>query len=288
MLAAALIAGLFAMSAPRAAAQGIDETVIDHEDWSVVGWDDACGVGFSVLAYPRLGAAMVAEPVSTRVGTLSIAPEREVSSLTWALEADGPLSFSQRAFDKAEKDLRRGGFNRPGYPEIIQDVPVGNQPELAEKILSTETFKPRVTEGWPGADWRWAATNYNPLATCALLVFENRRFARQYSFVLIRVYNPRTRTDRAYAHASNARLQLDAGNLAAGVIEADTAARLDPQLAIARYVNATLLALSGRMNSAVTELAAAVKLDPKYAAKARDDMDFVDLRKRDDFRAIVR
>lgn len=286
MLAAALLAGLVALSASPASAAREDGIPLSREEWRVIGWDDACGVAFTVLQYPKLGAAIASEPVATRVGTMSIPVGSQNFDLRWVLEADGPLSFSQKALDKAEADLRKGGYSRPGFPEVIQEA-VGDQPELAHKILSTDTLAPRLKSGWPGPEWRWAAANYNPLATCALLVYEDHETPVGHSFLLVRVYNPRTRTDRAYAHASNARLLLDEGDLAAGVVEADTAARLDPRLPIARYENAAMLALSGRMNAAVTELAEAVKLDKKYAAKARDDIDFIDLRSRDDFKEIV-
>jgi hypothetical protein len=284
----AILAGLVALSARPAAAQNVDDVRIDHEDWRVIGWSDACGVAFTVLSYPKLGEAMAGDPFSTRVGSLIVPVEKEAASSRWTLEADGPLSFSQRALDKAEKDLRQGGFNHAGFPETILDVPVGDQPLLAETILSTGTLAPRLKKGWPGPEWRWAGANYNPLTTCGLLVFENRADPRHYSFLLARVYNPRARTDRAYAHASNARLLFNGGNLDAGAAEAATAALLAPDLAIARYEHAAMLALTGQADQAMDELAAAVKLDPKYRAKARDDEDFADLRGRDDFKSATR
>lgn len=279
---------LLGLLARPAAAQNQDDVDIDHESWSVIGWNDACGVAFSVLSYPKLGEAMVSEPYSTRVGALEIPVEKEKAAGSWALEADGPLSFSRKAFDKTVKDLKKGGFSRPGYPETIQDGPIGPQPLLAEAILSTSTLSPRLKAGWPGPAWRWAGANYNPLTTCALLVFENREAPRRYSFLLLRVYNPRARTDRAYAHASNARLLFEGGDLDAGAAESETAARLAPDLAIARYQHAAMLALTGHTNQAVEELAAAVKLEPKYRQKAREDQDFVDLRHRDDFKDATR
>ncbi|MDE2142172.1 MAG: hypothetical protein KGJ84_07165 [Elusimicrobia bacterium] len=289
MILLALLAGFLALSPPHAAAQDDAEFAVDHQDWHLVGWNDECGAAFTVLSYPKIGDAIAGDPISTRVGTMVIPVGREEPNLTWTLEADGPLSFSQKDLDKAEKDLRAGGFSRAGFPEIIQDAPVADQPLLADAILSTATLHPRVNKGWPAAkDWRWAAAEYNPLGTCALLVYENREQRKHYSFILLRVYNPGARRQRAYAHASNARLQFNTGNLDIGAAEAATAARLDPGLPIARYEHAAMLALTGRTDQAVDELKAAVKLDEKYREKARDDEDFSDLRRRDDFRALTR
>lgn len=282
---APLVAALLVLSALPAGAQNVDEVNIDREEWHVVGWNDACGVAYTVLSYPKLGEAMAAEPFSTRVGTMLIPVEKEKAEAAWTLEADGALSYSQKALDKAEGDLKKGGYTRKGFPEIIQDVPVGDQPTLAERILSTTTLAPRLKTGWPDADWRWAGGDYNPLATCALLVFQSRSQPWHHSFLLVRVYNPRARLDRSYAHASNAQLLFDSGNLDAAAVEADTAARLAPELPIARYEHAAMLALTGYTDQAVAELAAAVKLEPAYREKARDDRDFADLRSRPDFKA---
>ena len=283
MILPALLAGLLAFPA---AAQ--DEFTIDHQTWHIVGWNDSCGVGLTILSYPKVGEAIAGDPISTRVGTVSIPVAKELSETNWTLQADGPLSFAQKDLDKAEKDLRNAGYSHPGYPEIIQDVPVGDQPLLAEAILSTGTLKARIKSGWPGSEWRWSGVNYNPLATCGLLVYENRAKPLHYEFLLLRVYNSRTRTDRAYAHASNARLLFNGGNLDAGAVEAETAALLDPELPIARYEHAAMLALTGQTDQAMDELKAAVKLNPKYRAKARDDEDFDELRRREDFQEATR
>ncbi len=269
-----------------AAAQ--DEFTIDHQTWHVVGWNDACGVGITILSYPKVGEAIAGDPISTRVGTVNIPVAKDLSETVWTLQADGPLSFAQKDLDKAEKDLKAAGYSRPGYPEIIQDVPVGDQPLLAEAILSTGTLKPRLKSGWPGPEWRWSGANYNPLGTCGLLVYDSRAEPLHYRFLLLRVYNTRLRTDRSYAHASNSRLLFDTGNLDAAAVEAETAALLDPELPIARYEHAAMLALTGRTDQAMDELKAAVKLDPKYAAKARSDEDFDELKDREDFRETTR
>ena len=254
----------------------------------MLGWNDECGVGLTVLTYAKFGEGFGGFPSSTRSGMLTIPVASEEPKTEWQLQADGMNSFKQLDLDKAEKDVKLSGYKRPGFPEVIQDGPIGNQPLLAETILSTSTLKMRITKGLPGPEWRWAGTNYNPLTTCALLVFEKRSALRQYSFILARIYNPRARTDRGYAHASNARLLFNDGELDYGAVEADTAARMAPEVPIARYENAAMLALTGHADQSVSELAAAIKLDSKYAAKARDDEDFAEVRARDDFQALTR
>ena len=97
-----------------------------------------------------------------------------------------------------------------------------------------------------------------------------------------------TKSGRAVFHASNARVLFDAGELDSAATEAETAAQLAPELPVARYEHAALLALTGHANESVDELAAAVKLEPKYAEKARGDIDFADLRRREDFKDLTR
>ena len=271
-----------------AAAQNADEISIDHETWSVIGWNDACGVAFDHFYYPKLGAAIVSEPVSTHIGTANIRAGSEKYTARWTLQADGRLSWDALLVAKTEKDLKDAGYTRAGYPETVQDAPIGDQPLLAETLLSTATLSARLKSGWPGPEWRWAGGSYSPLGTCALLSYEKRDRPRHYRLLLLRVYNPRARLDRAYAHASNARLLFNAGNLAVAAPEAETAAKLAPELPIARYEHAAMLALSGNPNEAVDELSVAIKLEPKYGARARGDIDFADLKDRQDFQEITK
>jgi hypothetical protein len=272
----------------RPAAAQIQEADVDHETWKVVGWNDGCGVAFEHYYYPKLGEDMVSEPIETHIGTAMIPPGKEEYVARWTFEASGRLSYKESAVAKAEDDLKKAGYTRAGYPEVIQDARIGNQPELAETILTTATLHARLNKAWPRAPaWRWAGADYSPLGTCGMLVFEHRANPRHYRLLLLRVYNPRMRLDRAYAHASNARLLFDAGGLDVAAVEAETAALLAPELPIARYEHAAMLALTGNPNKAVVELGEAVKLDASYAAKARDDLDFADLKDRQDFREIV-
>jgi tetratricopeptide (TPR) repeat protein len=279
---------LLALLVLPAAAQNMDDITIDHEEWKVVGWNDACGVAFEHLYFPRLGEAMVGEPVTTHIGTARIPAGKEKYIARWTYEAAGALSWKESLVAEAENDLRKAGYSRPGFPELIQDAPIGNQPGLAETILSTSTLSPRLTGDWPGPEWRWAGGNYSPLGTCALLAFERRGAPRHYRLLLLRVYNSRAHIDRAYAHASNAALLFNAGNLEVAFIEAETAAALAPELPIARYEHAAMLVLTGRHNEAIDELAAAIKLDPAYGPKAHRDIDFAELRVRQDFQDMTK
>lgn len=284
---ALLLAAALAVPTISAAASGDRDPRVDHEEWRVIGWDDACGVALTKLSYPVMGDALSSEPISARVGMISLPPDQEKSSLRWTLEADGVASWDERAINGAVEELKTAGYRRIGYPETVRAT-VGKQPLLAETLTSTRTFQSRLRDGWPGPDWRLAGANINPLATCALLAFEKRDAPRRYAFALIHVYNPRIRLDRAYAHASNARLLFNDGDLDTAYLESETAVALAPELAIARYGHAAMLALTGRQDRAVRELAAAVKLDHKYAEKAREDIDFRDLRGREDFKEALR
>ncbi len=277
-----LVAALLA-----APARPEDRVVIDHETWRVVGWNDSCSVALTKLSYPRLGDALSTEPYATRAGLMTLKSNQESGELRWTLESDGAASWDERYFNNSVEELKAAGYVKAGYPETVLEA-VGRQPLLAQTLLSTQTFASRLISGWPSKEWRMAGAHFNPLTTCVLLVFENRQTPRQYDFLLTHTYNPRVRIERAYAHASNARLLFNDGNLDAGTLEAATAAALAPELAIGRYGYAALLALTGRHDEAMRELTAAVKLDRKYVQKAREDLDFHDLRSREDFRDLTR
>ena len=282
-----MLSALVAVLLIAPSAKADDRVVIDRETWSVVGWNDSCGVALTKLSYPRLGDALTTEPYAARAGVMTLKPNQESGELRWTLEVDGAASWDERYFNKSLNELKANGFVKPGYPEIVRET-VGRQPLLAETLFSTKTFASRLESGWPNSEWRLAGADFNPLTTCVLLVFENRRVRRQYDFLLTHTFNPRVRIERAYAHASNARLLFNDGNLDAAAPEAAVAAALAPELAIARYGHGALLAITGHHDEAMRELSAAVKLDRKYAQKAREDADFHDLRAREDFRDLTR
>lgn len=262
------------------------EIGIEREEWRVVGWNDACSVAFVHLGYPKFGEAIHGEPVITRVGTLTIPAGKEKAAQTLTLDASGTNTWDSKGLAAAEKELKKAGYDRPGFIEDIRRARVGEQPGLEDRLSDLKTLAPRAPVGGKGL--RWAAAAYSPLSTCALLVFEREDEPARLKLELARVYNPRVRRERGYDHASNARLLFESGDLDGGLAEAKTAAAVAPELPIARYNHAAMLCLSGRLNEAVAELSAAIKLDARLIDKAKTDWDLDNLRKRQDFRELMR
>ncbi|MBI3289113.1 MAG: hypothetical protein HYZ74_06315 [Elusimicrobia bacterium] len=259
---------------------------IEREEYTVIGWNDACSVAVERYAYPKLGQAMQAEPVMTRVGTLSIIADKPTVTTLWAIEADGPRTWDPDAIDQARKKLRDGGYDRPGFSELLRDAEIAD-PVTRGVILSTANLQARP-DFWPDGTWRWSGAHYNRLATCALLVFSKIGERDRFKMILSRMYNAAARLDRARAHTTNGRLLFNAGDLDAALAEVEIGARLAPELGITRYHYAAMLCLSGRIEEAMRELTAAVERDPKLAAKASVDEDFESLRPRHDFRNLIK
>ena len=258
---------------------------VEKEDYKIIGWNDACGVAVERYAYPRFGQAIYGEPITTRVGTIAIVSATPVVQTNWMLEADGPNTYDRAAIERIRKQLKKIGFEKPGFPERIRlDAKTSDKPGTSDIIFSTATLEARPAE-WPSSEWRWRAAHYNPLTTCALMIFE--RPGERFKFVLTRIYNPSSRSDRARAHTTNGRNLFDEGDLEGALAEAKTGAELAPELAATRYHHAAMLALSGRDEEAMSELRAAVSRDSRFAAKAADDLDFDSLRVRQDFRRLV-
>lgn len=271
------------LSMPLAA----QDIVVEREELALLGWNDACSVAIKHHVYPARGSAIYGEPVGTRLGTVTIAPGEQVQKDRWFYEASGPNTFDAARIARIEKDLRKLGYKRKGYPETVRPDPSREQPGLAETILSTATLNLREGPAWPGAGWRWSGADYSPLGTCALLLFDSLDSPPRKTWLMARTYNPRLRLERSRAHAANARLLFSAGELEGAVAEAGTAAALAPEAALSRYVHAALLAMSGRDDAAVAELRAAIERDPRKRKEARADRDFESLRARRDFRDLV-
>ncbi|NNN06093.1 MAG: hypothetical protein HKL90_09365 [Elusimicrobia bacterium] len=282
-----MLAFLFAaamLGAPPASA--VEDSAVARTEWTALGWDDACSVALELKIYPKLDTGLHGDPVETRVGTLTIPSGAEDAKQNWTLELDGAFSWDERLAAKAEKDLNDAGYTRAGYPETVR-TEVAARPGLAEVLLSTAALDARVKNGWPGPSWRLAGADFNALSTCALLVYAPRSGGPLRKFKLARVYSPRARVNRALAHAQNARLLFQAGDIDSAAAEAATGAALAPELAVTRYEDAAFLTLTGQIVQAVAELTAALRLDPTLRAKARDDADFEALRARDDFQRLV-
>ena len=269
-------------------ARAAEDAEVAREEWRVLGWRlSECSVALEVFAYPKLGAGLYDEPVESHIGSLTVPPESEDQALALDLNIEGKFAWNADAVKKSEKDMREIGYDRTGFAERV--IPeVGNQPGLAEILHSTVTLQARAVHDWPGAKWRLSALDFSPLANCALLVYDRRSDGLRHRFRLVRVYDPRSRRERARAHTENALLLYAASDLKNATIEAESGAHLAPDNVVTRYHFAALLTLSGRLEEAMPELEAAIKLDPKYRARARDDADFEALRVRDDFNDLVR
>lgn len=273
---------LLALLAPRAAA-----FEFEHEEYKIIGWNNACGVAVERYAYAPLGHSSRKEPITSRVGTLSIVTALPVAQTRWVFEADGTRTFDPTEIERYRLKLLKAGFDRRGYDETIRNATTVESPGSAEVILSTASLDARP-DFWPEpSEWRWAHAHYNPLGTCALLIYERIDRAESYKFLLTRIYNASARVDRGRAHAVNGRLLFNQGDLAGALAETAIGAALAPELGGTRYQHAAMLTLNGRLDAGFDELQAAVKLDERFAEKAATDLDFESLRLRLDFRKLI-
>jgi len=260
---------------------------IEREEYEIVGWNNACSVAVERYAYPVLGQAIHGEPITSRIGTLAIVAAKPVVETRWVLEADGANTHDKAAIAGFRRKLRKAGFDRPGFSEMIRDAPTVKSAGSAEVILSTANLEARP-DFWPDTgEWRLGYVHYNPLSTCALLVYDRIGERDRFKFILTRIYNASARADRGRAHTTNGRLLFNAGDLGAALAETAIGARMAPEVGGTRYHHAAMLAMNGRLSDAMSELLAAVKLDEAFAAKAAADADFDSLRVRQDFRELI-
>ncbi len=275
-----LLACLF-LAAPAAA---ID---IEREEYRIIGWNNACTVAVEHYAYPVLGQAIHGEPISTRVGTMAIVTDKPTVETRWVLESDGAHTYEKGGVDSFRRKLRKAGYDRPGFEETIRDAVTVDSPGAAGVILSTAILEARP-DFWPDTrEWRLGWVHYNPLSTCALLVYEKIGEASRYKFLLTRVYNARARAERGRAHTTNGRLLFNTGDLEGALAESAIGARVAPEVGGIRYQHAAMLALSGRADDAMRELLAAIKRDERFTAKAAKEEDFDSLRHRQDFAELI-
>lgn len=268
--------------APRASALDIE-----REEYRIVGWNDACSVAVERYAYPVLGQAIVGEPITSRIGTLAIVTAKPTVETRWVFEADGANTYDKVSIPAFRKKLRKAGYDRPGFNETIRDAVTVESPGSAEVILSTAILEARP-DFWPDtAQWRWGRAHYNPLSTCALLVYEKIGERDRFKFILTRIYNAGARSDRGRAHTTNGRLLFNAGDLSGALAETEIGARMAPEVGATRYHYAAMLAMNGRLDDSLRELLAAIKLDERFAGKAAKDEDFDSLRNRQDFQELV-
>ncbi len=260
---------------------------IDREDYRIIGWNDACTVGVERYAYPRLGEAIQNEPITSRLGTLGIISDRPVVETRWVFEADGTNTYDRPSIDASRKKMRKSGYDRPGFSETIRNAVTADAPGAAEVILSTAIFEARP-DFWPDTrEWRLAAAHYNPLTTCALLIYEKKTERERYKFLLTRIYNPSSRSDRGRAHTTNGRVLFNNGELNDALAETEIGARMAPELASTHYNYAAMLALTGHLDEALRELLASIKIDKRYGTKAAEDLDFESLHPRQDYQELI-
>jgi tetratricopeptide (TPR) repeat protein len=281
----ALAALLLLLCAPSARAQ------LDYarETFELIGWREGCSAAVALYGYPALGQGMTEDPVMTKLGTLTIAPGKAKQDMQWVIALHGPFSWREKEVERAIARLRAQGYAQAGLSEPVGANQVSRVRDLPRLLSSTDTLKPEPGGPWPGRGWRWTEIRYNPLATCALLMYERRESGvLLHSFMLARLGNPAARADRAGAHVTNGLLIFELGDLSGAVSELEIASKLSPDNAAARYHHAALLALTGSDDQALDELEAAVGLNPEFKAKARKDQDFETLRGAQRFRDLTR
>lgn len=260
---------------------------IEREEYKIIGWNNACSVAVERYAYPVLGQAIHGEPITSRLGTLAIVTKYPIVETRWVFEADGANTYDKESIPVFRRKLRKAGFDRPGFTETIRDAATVASPGSAEVILSTAILEARP-DFWPDTrEWRWGWAHYNPLSTCALLVYERVDERERFKFILTRIYNAKARSERGLAHTTNGRLLFNEGDLAGALAETEIGARTAPEAGPARYHYAALLALNGRLNASFAELLEAVKIDERFAEKAAADADFDSLRVRQDFQELI-
>ncbi len=254
---------------------------VEREELAVVGWNDACSLALTHFGYPRLGEAAQAEPVMTRIGTISIAPGEQVSKLVWTAGWDGADTWDAAQAKKAIAGLIAAGYKERGFVETVR-------PGSDAVLLSSAAFALRPAVVWPPSSWRLDRVHYSPLDACALFVFARAGYAQPVFRTLMgRVYDPGARLDRARVHAENAREVFESGDIDGGLAEAAIAAEAAPGDASSRYVHAAMLSVAGQLKEALAELAEAVKRDAKLKARARGDIDFEPLLKDAKFRELT-
>jgi len=271
------------LAVPAAAA----EVEVEREEYRIIGWNNACTVAVERYAYPVFGQAIHGEPISTRVGTMAIVTAQPVVETRWVFQADGVNTYDKPAIAGFRKKLRKAGYDRPGFDETIRDAPAADTPGAAEVILSTAVLQARP-DFWPDTtEWRLGWIHYNPLTTCALLVYDKIGESARFKFLLTRVYNASARSERGRAHTTNGRGLFNTGDLQGALAEAAIGAAVAPELGGTRYQHAAMLALNGRLNKAMEELHAAIKIDPRFIETAADDLDFESLHVRQDFKGLI-
>lgn len=278
-----LVLLLLALAAP---AKAVDA---EREELSIIGWNTACSVAITHLAYPGLGEAIISEPIGTQIGALTIPPGEQKAKPDWKADWGGANSWSAGTAQKAISELVAAGYDHRGFPEEVRPDRIAPQRDLAEIIRTTDTLAARGARDWPEADWRLARINYNRLATCALVIFEKKQNHKPFfRYVLARLYNTQARSVRSRAHLNNGLLLFGEGDLPGALAETEIAAALYPEGPANRYHHAAMMALSGYLEDSIAELGEAIKLKEEYRAKALKDLDFESVQKHPRFKTLMK
>ncbi|MBI3300074.1 MAG: hypothetical protein HYZ75_18055 [Elusimicrobia bacterium] len=294
MTSALLLA--FSLAAPASAARTPvlvavgTATRTGYEEFSVLGWGDACSVAVRYMRFPPEGAGLRGVPDAFRAGLMSLPPDGDAQVEDWIYSSDKGTGYASENMSRVVEDLRgERRHDRPGTAERLRSAHVADQPGLETLLNSTTVFKSDPPLGGFPERFRFAAVHYAPLGSCALFEFVDPATPRDgLRTKLVRLPEPGVRRARARAHVTNALLLYrNETDLTAAEAELAVASAMDPQYPLARYNHAILLTLHGRFNAAIESLKAAVKHDGAWAEEASRASEFEPLREDPRFKAVL-
>ena len=295
MIAAALLA--LSLSAPAHAAtrpylvRGGTATLTGYEEFSHLGWGDACSIAVQYLRFPKEGVGMRGIPDAFRVGIISLGPGEDKQTERWTYSSEKGTGYSPESLAAVAEELRdKGRHDRAGMVERLRQRRVADQPGLEDFLMSTDSFKTEpVISGVPDR-FRFSAVYYSPLGSCGLFLFQDKDNPRDgIRTVLARIPEPGVRHLRARAHVNNGLLfYRNDADLVSSEAELAVAAAMDPRYGLARYHHAVLLTLHGRFDEAIESLKAAVARNAEYADEARRAPEFDALREDSRFLALLK
>lgn len=258
-----------------------------YEDFTFIGWSEACAVAVQHVRYPAEGQGIEGEPNWSRVGAITLDPEEIEPEIQWTQEQEGNLSWRKVNANDAIERLVRTGYNKPGHVETIREESSAKKPGVDFILRSTATFQIRHYTPWPPAPFSLSKVFYSPLGTCGLLLFHRRAAVDAFRYKLLRL-KPDIRRLRAKAHVTNGLLLYKGSDLDGALAELAIASDMDPNFALARYSYAHFLALAARFDEALEHLQAAVNIDRHFAERARKAPEFEDIRSNPRFISILK
>lgn len=264
------------------------KTLTGYDEFEFLGWSDACAAGVRYLSFPPTGTGLQGQPDTWAIGTLSLPPDGDALDQDWSFSGSSQKAWDPKPSERAVAELLRAGYSDAGLVETLRDAPVAGQPGLAELILTTAAFATARKVDWPPARYRLTEIRYHRLASCAFLIFRDHGSPRDsYRHRLVRLLDPGARRARARAHVSNGLLLYRAADHYGAEEELAIAARMAPDLGSALYEHAVILATHGRFEESFDRLEAAIARDKKYAALAREAVEFESVRGTERFKRLV-